>query len=381
MKIAMFTWELDRGPFALGCGAYAKGFVECGIEQVDVLYLNRHQESEILPVFPPEANFVRLPVHHSRNAPLALMRYLKAHRPDLFISMPVHVNIATMAAQWLARDVKTKFIISEQSTTSHKVYVQNPNQFGWRILPPLMRAFYPNAAGIVCNSQEVADDLIRNLGVKMPANRLAVIPPPVDMDIVAAWKDEPVTDPWLNKWLNNKEHPVIVSIARLAVEKNLPLLIEAFARVREHVDCRLLILGEGPERGALEAMIEQKGLRQYVALPGHLRNPWAILQRSDLFVLTSLEEAFGRVIVEAMACGLPVIATDAIGGGPRMILEESRYGKLISSGDLDALTGAVRAVMEDPKYAQDLREQGATRATFAAPKRVAKAWLDFAATV
>jgi glycosyltransferase involved in cell wall biosynthesis len=368
---------LSEGPFALGCGAYAKGFKHLGIDKIHVLHLDRHQGKTILPIFPPDVEFVCLPVRHSRQAMFAVASYLKHHQPDLLYSMPLHVNLAAILGRQLAPSVKTKLLIGERSTTSHKVFVQYAKKLSWRMMPALERMLYPRASGIVCNSQEVVDDLLQNIRLRIPHDRLAVIPPAIDLEGVARWKNEPVCHPWFER----KEHPVIMTVARLSPEKNLPLLIEAFARVKEQIDCRLLILGEGDERNALQAMIDQKGLTQYIDLLGQVVNPWAYMARADLFVLPSTEEAFGRVLVEAMVCGLPVVATDAIGGGPRMILGDSCYGKLIPNDNLDQLVDAVYSILQNPRLAQELREQGAIRASISEPAHVAQKLLDFAATL
>ena len=377
MKVALFTWDLSYGAFALGCGATAKGLQQLGIEEIDVLHLDRHQESKILPIFPPTVNFVRLPAYHSRQAPLAVAHYLKVSQPDILFSMPLNVNFGAIIGRRLAGPVKTKLLVGERAVTAYSEFIQRFPRLSQAALPIVKRLLYPQASGIVCNTQGIKDDLTQNVGLRMPDARFAVIAPAVDVTGVAQWKDEPVRHPWLD----DKECPVIVTVARLSSEKNVALLIDAFGRVKSQFNCRLMILGEGTERAALQAMIEQKGLASSVAMLGHLENPWSYMARADLFVLTSIAESFGRVLVEAMVCGLPVISTDAIGGGPRMVLEDGHYGKLVPSGDGDALVETMLAILTKPALAQHLRDLGAQRASISEPAKVAKALLDFAETL
>jgi glycosyltransferase involved in cell wall biosynthesis len=375
LKIAIFTWDLTQGAFALGSGSYAKGFFAAGVEQVDVLYLNRHEDKDILPIFPAATNFVRLPPRHARDAPFALANYIKRNSPDLLISFPVQVNLAAVMGSLLAQKRNTKLIVSERSTISHQVRVQYPHKLGWRITPTLIRALYPHASGVACNSYGAAEDLVQNIRIKVPHERIRVIPPSIDLTGIDQWKHEPVDHPWFNK----KESPVLICIARLSPEKNIPLLLDAFAIVRKTVDCRLLILGEGPERQELEERISAMGLTSVVSLLGYKTNPWQWIYRSDLFVLTSTEDAFARAMVDALACGTPVIATDGIGGGASMNLGNSEYGLLVPNGDKDALVAAILKVLQNPEFADSLRRQSLIRSQHYAPERIAQEWLDFAA--
>ena len=371
-----------KGPFALGSASYAKGFFACGVEQVDAIYLNRHEERDILPVFPPSTNFVRLSARHSREAPFAIADYIKKNRPDLLISFPAHMNLAAVVGWSLAQKKETKLIVSERTTISHKAYVQNPHELRMRIIPSLIRLLYPRASGIACNSYGTAEDLVCNIGVNVPPEHIRVIPPSVDVDGIEEWKNEPVDHPWFNgTQCNEKEKPVIISIGRHSPEKNIPLLLDAFDIVRKSIDCRLLILGDGPDREQLEQRVLGMGLSDKVSLLGYVTNPWKWLYRSDLFVLTSIEDAFARAMVDAMACGLPIIATDGIGGGASMNLGKSEYGLLVPNEDKAALVSAMIDVLNNKGLADRLRSQSLIRVHHYAPERIAREWLDFADTL
>lgn len=132
----------------------------------------------------------------------------------------------------------------------------------------------------------------------------------------------------------------VLAVGSFKAQKNFPLLLEAFSRLRQHIDVRLLILGEGSLRPTLEAQVQALGLDDVVDLPGFVPETASYYARADLFVLSSDSEGFGNVIVEALEQGVPVVSTDCP-GGPREILEGGRYGRLVPVGDAQALAGAM----------------------------------------
>jgi glycosyltransferase involved in cell wall biosynthesis len=133
-------------------------------------------------------------------------------------------------------------------------------------------------------------------------------------------------------------------------------LIQAFALLRKQKLARLIILGEGESRPELEANIKDLGITEDVELPGFVDNPYAYMSRARAFVLSSLWEGLGIVVIEAMACGCPVIATDCP-SGPREILERGKYGSLVSVGDVQALSVAMLEVLEKPLDRDILRQR------------------------
>lgn len=139
--------------------------------------------------------------------------------------------------------------------------------------------------------------------------------------------------------------PLILSVARLVASKDLPTLIRAFAEVRRQMPTRLAILGEGDQRGVLERLIAELHLEREVMLPGYTENPFAYMARAKLLVLPSSYEAFGNVVVESLAAGLPVVATDC--PGPREILQEGRLGELVPVGDAETMAKAMLKVLRD----------------------------------
>jgi len=146
-------------------------------------------------------------------------------------------------------------------------------------------------------------------------------------------------------WLDGG-HRKLIAIGSFKAQKNFPLLLEAFAELLERVDARLLILGDGPQRPALEKLATDPALRGRVFLPGFSKVPGFYLSRADLFVLSSDFEGFGNVIVEALHAGVPVVST-CCPSGPDEILEHGRLGKLVPVGESSALAVAMRQSLQD----------------------------------
>ena len=204
-----------------------------------------------------------------------------------------------------------------------------------------LRRHYRRADRIFCVSRGVADDMARILRPDTPC--LTVVPNPVVTPELRQLADAPLNDPWFL----NDEPPVVLGVGRLSLIKNFPLLVRAFARVHGELDARLVILGEGKQRASLFELGKQLGLDDVMALPGHVTNPYPYMKRAGLFVLSSLWEGFGNVLVEALACGTPVVATDCR-SGPAEILQDGRYGSLVPAGDETALADAMIRTLRTP---------------------------------
>jgi glycosyltransferase involved in cell wall biosynthesis len=149
-----------------------------------------------------------------------------------------------------------------------------------------------------------------------------------------------------------------VAIGSLKSQKDYPTLLKAFVLLRDRRPARLLILGEGPERPALERLIGELGLVDRVRLAGYVADPYPYLEMADLFVLSSAWEGLGNVIIEALVCGTPVVATDCR-SGPAEILENGRYGRLVPVSDPESLAAAMAASLTETPDRDVLRARGA----------------------
>lgn len=267
-----------------------------------------------------------------------LIALLRQRRPDALISALTHTNIVAALATRVAR-VATRLIVTEHAPISSMQSI-DPS-WSYRITRALMPAAYRLAHAIVAVSQGVYDDLAPMLG-RRTRKKLSVIFNPVLRHDWQMRAQAPVDDPWFQVGAA----PVILSVGRLGREKNFGLLIRAFARLRVRAtSARLAIIGEGAERTALQALIIELGLEGRVQLLGQRDNPYAYMRRANVFVLPSLFEGFGNVLVEAMACGTAVISTDCP-VGPREILCDGEFGTLVPSDDRTALTQAIDDVLD-----------------------------------
>lgn len=202
------------------------------------------------------------------------------------------------------------------------------------------RIGYGAADLIVATSQGVADDLTRAFAIDPDGIR--VIANPVDLDRVRTAAAEPL-DP---ATLPPGDGPLIVAAGRLAEAKNYPLMIEAFAEIRRQVDARLCILGQGELENSLRHLIDARGMTGAIALAGFQSNPWKYIARADLFLLTSKYEGFGNVLIEAMACGVPVVATAS--AGTRDIVRHDIDGMLVQPHTPSAVAAAATGILTSP---------------------------------
>lgn len=259
-------------------------------------------------------------------APLAAL--VRRARPDVLLSSLGHNNVAAALAGVLARGA-TRVIL-----TQHNALSEEARGATHRAIPLAYRLVAPLVAGFVAVSHGVAEDMARRCGIAR--RRIAVVHNPVlDPDFAAR-----AAAPLDHLWFEDADVPVFVTAGRLVAQKNHEALLRAFARVRARRRARLIVLGEGPLGGELRALADALGLGDDVSFPGFVANPLPYLRRAAAFVLSSRHEGFGNVIVEALGCGTPVIATDCP-HGPAEILERGRVGVLVPVGDVAALAAAM----------------------------------------
>jgi glycosyltransferase involved in cell wall biosynthesis len=267
----------------------------------------------------------------------ALVRYLRRERPRALLSMMVHTNIVTLWARRLAR-TSTRVVVSERVGLVWRL--ENATRRLDSVLPWLIKRFYPWADDIVAVSHGVADELVQFTGI--PRAHIQTIYNPVVRPELRDKAQAPVDHPWFRPG----EPPVVVGVGRLTAQKDFPSLMRSVAQVRQHRRVRLLILGEGEQRSELEELARELGIEQDVSLPGFEANPYAYMAKAAAYVLSSRWEGLPGVLIEALYCGVPVIATDCP-SGPKEILAEGKYGRLVPVTDVGALTQAINMALVD----------------------------------
>jgi glycosyltransferase involved in cell wall biosynthesis len=269
---------------------------------------------------------------------IPLSHYLRRERPRALFSQMDHANLVALWAAKLARR-GTPVIVTVHNTMSQAT--RQEGRLAERLWPPLLRTFYPWAASVVAVSRGAADDLARTAG--LARDRVEVVYNPVITPSMKRLAQQAPDHPWFSPG----QPPVIVGVGRLTRQKDFPTLIRAFAQLRRVRNARLIILGEGEDRGNLESLVTELGLTDDVVLPGYRENAMAYIAGSVLFVLSSAWEGLPTVLIEALAAGTRVVSTDCP-SGPREILQEGRLGTLVPVGDTAALAGAMINALDRP---------------------------------
>ncbi len=260
-----------------------------------------------------------------------LIRYLRDHQPASLLSAMGHANLVALLAKKLSLS-NTRIVVSERNDTS----IEKDQQKNFRsvVIHCINKYLYRTADEIHAVSRGVAVSLANHLNI--PIEKIKVIYNPVYTIKILELAQVQVNLPWLRK---NGQH-LIVAAGRLTKQKDFSTLVRAFALIHNKIDARLVIMGEGELRADLELLIVEHGLQEKIILPGFVDNPFAIMKHADLFVLSSAWEGLPNVLIQAMACGTPVVSTDCP-SGPAEILENGKWGRLVQVGNIEALARAI----------------------------------------
>jgi glycosyltransferase involved in cell wall biosynthesis len=288
-----------------------------------------------------EIRIIDLKHHRVTAALVPLIKYLKSDKPDLLIATMSHVNIMALLACRLAC-VNTRVIVREvtDSSSNHIDKVKNGIGKG-RLIANAINRLYPKAEYIVAVSDGVAKSLIANY--KLPVNKVRVIYDPVVTEELAVKAEEQVEHPWFQE----KSEPIILSAGRLCKEKDYPTLLKAFSMLCRQKAIRLVILGEGIERTALENLAVTLGIEDKVSFPGFVDNPFSYMKQADVFVVSSMVEGLSQVLIQAMAVGTTVVSTNCP-SGPAEVLENGKYGSLVKVGNAEAMAEAIKLALNNP---------------------------------
>jgi len=342
-RFALFFGNFNAGGVQRVRLRLAKGFLERGYN-VDLVVVD--DDGELRPQVPEGANIVDLRARGALMSIPALVRYFRQYKPVAILSAQTNHNIAAIWARKLS-GITTRLIVGEHNNLLEVIKQASLRD---RLRPLAARIAYPGADGILAVSQGVAEALSLTSGIRR--DEINVIYNPIILSLIAEKIQEKVEHPWLKE----KTCPVIVAIGSLSQQKDFPLLLDAFARIRKHRQLKIIILGEGEDREKLEVRREELHLGGDVDLPGYVANPFVYLRHADLYVLSSRWEGFPNTLLEALACGTPVVATDCP-SGPAEMLENGRYGRLVTVGDEVALAQAIQETLENPHSAQLLMQR------------------------
>jgi len=267
-------------------------------------------------------------------------------------------------------------IISERTTPS---MMYGANNLLSKISKFLIRKLYPRADAIICNAEGNRLDLIDNFSIA--PQLCSTIHNPFDLVKIEQLSNEPVDTICFDKF-------TFITVGRLDHGKNHQLMISTFAQLGDN-NTQLVILGEGPLRDVLEREINSLQLEKRVFLVGFDNNPYKYFSKSDCFLFTSNYEGFPNVLVEALACGLPVISTDCK-SGPREILaprsdisfqltehyEKGAYGILVPMQQEKTLLETMNVILDDEDLRESYKAKAKSRAKSFDKEMVVNAFIE-----
>lgn len=269
------------------------------------------------------------------------LRYLRIARPSVVLSSVENASIISCIGKMLSSHRHRLLVRLDNSLSEPGILPLQMHR--WPVMTAILSTFHA-ADGFVAVSDGLKAQLSRLPG--LGNKQIRRIFNPILHEGFAAQAD---LTPALPSSIKPGE-PFVLAVGRLHKQKGYTHLLQAFARVAKQRPSHLIILGEGGDREALQDLANSLGIAPYVHFLGYAPNPLAYMRHAAVFVLSSLAEGFGNVIVEALACGTPVISTDCP-HGPRDILSGGRYGTLVRVGDVDTLAHAIVAKLSAPKPA------------------------------
>ena len=247
-----------------------------------------------------------------------LVRLIKKERPDVVFSSYIHLNPLIIAANYLS-GAKAKTVIRVGIPLS--IVFKNFSSFKDKyILTFLTKILYKRADTIIAVSKGIADDVTSVTGVDR--NTIKVIYSPKNINYVRNRSKE-----YVPRVFNKRTGPFILHVGRLVEQKDVETLIKAFALFRLKNEGHLIIVGDGSERKRLEKLVLDKNISEYVSFEGSQKNPYVYMKNSDVFVLSSRWEGLPNVLIEALICNVPIVATDCPMGGSREVLAPNATDK------------------------------------------------------
>ncbi len=315
---------------------------------VQITVLALRAEGPLRSLLDPSIRVAQVPGGQIRYAVPGLRRLLRDMGPAAVISSEASLNLCTLiAVHSLPRCSRPKLVLREVGSPSiaqhHDPYAQN------RIAYRILRRFYRYADRIIALTEGARRDLKENFAV--PDQVVSVmltnaVIPPAAAERIAQWDGE-----------SGRDQDLIVCVGRLSPEKDQRMLIRAVTMLPAGLPWRLAIVGDGAERPALEALVSKLGLTDRVTFTGQVADPFAWMMRARVAVCASIYEGLCNAIIEALACGTPVVSTNCP-YGPFEILQGGRFGALTPVGDAQAMATAIATALVEKPDRGALRARG-----------------------
>lgn len=271
-----------------------------------------------------------------------IARLIRDFNADAIICFGIYTGIAAALSKMIFRWKPSIFIRNENNL--HLDWQQA--SFVNRLIGPVLSRWAARHSHVIAVSRALASATANYLDID--SSHVTTILNPVIDDAAVPIETESAK---LHPWLADVSVPVFVAMGRLENQKGFDVLIDAFVRIKEKTNARLVIFGNGSLRDVLQAQIDSSNMGGAIVLAGHTDCPMAQMRRACAFVLSSRFEGFGLVLVEALWAGTRVISTDC-DYGPAEVLEGGRYGTLVPVEDREALANAMLDVLQDPRSIQ-----------------------------
>jgi glycosyltransferase involved in cell wall biosynthesis len=303
---------------------------------INLTILALHEDGPLRPLLDPDIRVTAIPGRHLRYAIPGLRRVIRLIEPAVVVSSEAGLNLCTLiAVRTIPRRNRPKLVLREVGSPS--IALRRDPYRSNRVAYRILRRLYRRADRIVTLTHGARSDLVQNFSA--PEQMISVmgtnaVIPPAMVNHLRQWDGE-----------TGRENDLIVSVGRLSPEKDHRTLLRAMKLLPADRRYRLAIVGEGPERPALEALARQYGLAEQTIFTGQVADPFVWMMRARLAICSSVYEGLCNAIIEALACGTPVVSTDCP-YGPREILQGGRYGTLTPVGDAAAMATAIAEAMQ-----------------------------------
>jgi glycosyltransferase involved in cell wall biosynthesis len=283
-------------------------------------------------------------------APFGFSKILKAFEPDVMISFCKGTSIAVMGATWIYGRKKVKWIVREGNNTTAVIHDELKNPILRKLLMWITHKCFSSADCLL----SVSEDLATRLGeeMKSPPRMIQSIHNATDIEMVQKKAEESVFSP--------TTRPYFIAAGRLHYQKAYDQMIRSYAASNAKDSHDLILLGKGPDETKLKELISNLGLESKVHLLGWRENPWAYIAKSEAFLLSSRWEGVPNIMIEAMACGVPIISTDC-DFGPRELITNGQEGFLLPVDDTDAMSAAMNELVSNSARRKEMAEASLLR--------------------
>jgi glycosyltransferase involved in cell wall biosynthesis len=334
MRLAVVIPSLAGGGAERVTLNHASQWLEQGIE-VDLVVMRF--TGPLVALVPTGFRVFEVSRIHNFLFPFGFLRYLNQRKPDHVVSIFVDLNAMVLATARLAKQ-KPKLALAFHNHLSTEIRTAKaPQAIKKRLSVGALRALPLDQAHIIAVSHAVADDVAIQLALDQ--NRVHVVYNGVVTDKTREQLNEPLPFRAVPVSI-----PRILFVGRLVTAKGVDVLIEALALLPKQLNAHLILLGDGPERESLGRLVSVRQLDDRVHFVGFHANPLPWMRDADVLVLPSRREGLPTVLIEALAAGTQIIATDCPGGSAE-ILRQGELGQLVPPDDVPALNNAIMSVL------------------------------------